>query len=205
MNIKYLLTLSFAGAAALVCVGCGTTKPARFYNLDAVATPSAQPPISTRVMVGPISIPASVDRPEFVLQVESNRVEIDEFNRWSAPLSDAIARAVAADLSIDLGTPDVATAPLGNFNPSYRVTIDVQRFESTRGKEVVFDAVWAVNRTSDGDSTTGRTTDREATQGDTIEALAAAHSRATAKLSSDIASAIRLAIQRAAANQPAAK
>ena len=63
-----------------------------------------------------------------------NRVDVDEFNRWAAPLNDSIARVVAGDLAVLLGTPRVATAPLANFNPAYRVTIDVQRFESVHGR-----------------------------------------------------------------------
>ena len=97
-------------------------------------------------MVGPVSIPASVDQPQFVVQVAPNRVDVDEFNRWAAPLNDSIARAVAGDLAVQLGTPNVTTAQLANFNPAYWVTIDVQRFESVRGEAATVDAVWVVRR-----------------------------------------------------------
>ena len=70
------------------------------------------------VLVGPVSIPAGVDRPQFVVQSATNRVDIDEFNRWSAPLADSIARVWPA-ISTLLGTPQVATAPLANL-PAYR-------------------------------------------------------------------------------------
>jgi hypothetical protein len=33
---------------------------------------------------------------------------------------------------------------LANFKPAYRVTIDVQRFESVQGETVVVEAVWAI-------------------------------------------------------------
>ena len=36
------------------------------------------------------------------------------------------------------------SAPLANFDPAYRVTIDVQRFDSIPGQAVLVDAVWAV-------------------------------------------------------------
>ena len=55
-------------------------------------------------MIGSVSVPATVDQPQFVVQVAANRVEVDEFNRWAAPLSDSIARAVAGDLAAQLGT-----------------------------------------------------------------------------------------------------
>jgi uncharacterized lipoprotein YmbA len=143
------------------------------------------------VTVGPVTVPASVDQPEFVVQVASNRVELDEFNRWAAPLNDNIARAVAGDLVVLLGTPDVATSPMANFIPAYSVTINVERFESTRNQGVLLDAMWAVHQTVGGTLRPGRTVAQEAAQGDSYDALAAAHSRALARMSGDIAAAIR--------------
>jgi uncharacterized lipoprotein YmbA len=85
----------------------------------------------------------------------------------------------------------VATAPFANFTPVHRVTIDVQRFDSIRGEAAVIDAVWAVRETTGGRTRSGRTLAREALQGEGFDALAAAHSRALATLSGDIAAAIR--------------
>jgi uncharacterized lipoprotein YmbA len=178
---------------ALVVVavwGCSTT-PARFYTLDSTATPDGAQAAHMAVMVGPVSVPASVDQPEFVVQVASNRVELDEFNRWAAPLSDSIARAVAGNLVVLLGTPDVTASPMANFSPAYTVAINVQRFESTRNQGALLDAVWAVHRTAGGAIRSGRTVAQEAAQGDSYDALAAAHSRALARMSGDITTAIR--------------
>jgi uncharacterized protein len=184
------LMISIAFIAA-VAVGCSTSAPSRFYTLDAAAAPDGAAPVGGAIMVGPVSVPSSVDRPQFVLQAGPNRVDIDEFHRWAAPLSDSIAQAVAADLVKLLGTPKVSAAPLANFDPDYRVTIDVQRFESVAGQSAFVDAVWTVHRTVGGETQSGTTTAREAVQGEGFDALAAAHSRAIAKLSVDIAAAIR--------------
>ena len=181
--------ISIAIIAVAAC-GCSTTQ-ARFYTLDSTAAPDGAPAAHTAVMVGPVTVPASVDQPEFVVQIASNRVELDEFNRWAAPLNDGIARAVAGDLVVLLGTPDVATAPMASFSPAYSVTINVQRFESTRGEGALLDALWAVHQTAGGATRSGRTVAQEAAQGDGYDALAAAHSRALARMSGDIAAAIR--------------
>jgi uncharacterized lipoprotein YmbA len=173
--------------------GCGTSAPPRFYTLESVARASGSPAASYGVLVGPVSVPASVDRPEFVVQVAPNRVAVDEFNRWAAPLAESIARTVAGDLAVLLGTPDVATAPFANFDPLYRVTINVQRFDSVQGDSVLVEAVWAVRRITGGQTRSGRTVAREAVHGDGFDALAAAHSRALATLSGDVAAAIRAA------------
>ena len=71
------------------------------------------------------------------------------------------------------------------------VTIEVQRFESTRGKTALIEAVWAVRKTATGETLSGRTTAREDVQGDSFDALAAAHSRALATMSNDIATTVR--------------
>ena len=189
-RINHLFSIALVAAAA---AGCSASAPARFYTLDSTATADDAPSARYAVIIGPVSVPATVDRPQFVVQVAPNRVDIDEFNRWAAPLNESIGRAVAGDLAVLLGTPDVATAPLANFNPAYRVTIDVQRFESVQGEAVLVEAVWAVRKTASGDTRSDRTVARETVQGKGFDALAAAHSRALAKVSGDIAAAIRAA------------
>jgi uncharacterized lipoprotein YmbA len=185
---RWLGTALLAAAAA----GCGTSAPARFYTLESTAAATSAPSADFGVMVGPVTVPSSVDRQEFVVQVAPNQVAIDEFNRWAEPLAEGIARAVAGDLAALLGTPDVAMAPFANFDPAYRVTINVQRFESVPGESVLVEAVWAVRSTAAGGRTrSGRTVAREAVDGKSFDALAAAHSRALAQLSSDVAAALR--------------
>jgi uncharacterized lipoprotein YmbA len=173
-----------------LAAGC-STAPSRFYSLSSTSTADGSPATPASVMVGPVTIPASVDQPEFVVQVAPNRVEVDEFNRWVSPLNDGIARAVAGDLVVLLGTQAVASAQLANFTPDYRVTIDVQRFETTRGQGVTVEAVWTVRKTDGGATRSGRTVASETVQGQGYDALAAAHSQAIAKMSGDIAAAIR--------------
>jgi uncharacterized lipoprotein YmbA len=173
-----------------IAAGC-SSAPAHFYTLNSTATGSGAPVANTPVVVGPVSVPASVDRPQFTLQAAPNHVEIDEYHRWAAPLNENIARVVAGDLMVLLGTQQVATPRLANFQPAYRVSIAIQQFESVPGKGVLIEAVWVVRRTSDGSTRAGHTLVREPAQGDGFDALAAAHSRAIARVSGDIAASIR--------------
>jgi len=176
---------------AAIAAGCARSASPRLYTLVSTATAGSAPPARYGVMVGPVSVPGSVDRPEFVIQVAPNRVEVDELHRWAAPLGEGIARAVAGDLAVLLGTPEVATAPFANFAPDYRVTINVQRLDSVPGESVLVEAVWAVRKASGGHAHSGRTVARETVEDAGFDALAAAHSRALATLSTDIAAAIR--------------
>lgn len=182
-----------AALVVLATAGCGTSAPPSYYTLDSTAKAEGTPVAAYGVLVGPVSVPASVDRPEFVVQVAPNRVAVDEFNRWAAPLGEGIARTVAGDLAVLLGTPDVAIAPFANFDPVYRVTINVQRFESVPGDSVLVEAVWVVRKAAGGETRSGRTFARESVDGAGFDALAAAHSRALAQLSGDVAAAIRMA------------
>lgn len=71
-----------------------------------------------------------------------------------------------------------------------RVKIEVQSFESYLGEAAILDAVWTVRCRDDGTAKTGRTRVSEPTEGEGYDALAAAHSRAVARLSQDIADAL---------------
>jgi hypothetical protein len=177
--------------AALVLAGCASTPPSRFYTLSAV-TETAPTASEISVAVGPVSVPAVVDRPEIVVTTGANQVKLDEFNRWASPLQDHISRVVAENLVAMLGTPRVTQFPQNaNADADYRVAIEVQRFDSTPGEAAVLDAVWTVRRAKDAQTKTARTTIREQTREKDYDALAAAHSRAVARLSQDIADMIR--------------
>ena len=183
---------SIAAVALLVALAVACASPmSRFYTLSAANAPAAASS-TLSIVVGPVSIPAVVDRPQIVVTTSPNQVRPEEFNRWASPLQNAIARVVAENLVALLGTPRVilSSQTLG-ADADYRAAIEVQRFESAQGEAATLDAVWTVIRTKDGKSQTGRTTVREATSDKSYDALAAAHSRALARLSQDIADGVR--------------
>ena len=187
--MKHFNSILFIAALAAGC----SSATSRFYTLNATATgDGSNTNAALAVIVGPVTIPAEVDRPQFTVRVATNQVAEDEFNRWAAPLADNIARAVAGDLSAQLGTPRVVALPAVDFASAYRVTINVQQFETVPGKSVLVDAVWSVRLPSGATAQSGRTVASEPVSEESYEALAAAHSRALARVSSDIAAAIRL-------------
>jgi len=188
--------LSVLCAVAAVAAGCGTSPPARFYALSPTTAPAAAPS-NVFVAVGPVTIPAVVDRPEIVVNIGPNEQRMDEFNRWAAPLQDSLARTIAENLVVMLGTPRVILFPQQlATDPEYRVAVEIRTFESVPGTAIRLDAVWTLRRAKDGKSETGRTSARETVPDTSYDALAAAHSRAVARLSQDIADAVR-ALQRA--------
>jgi uncharacterized lipoprotein YmbA len=170
---------------------CSSTAPSSFYTLSAI-TEKAAPATMLSVTVGPVSVPAIVDRPEIVVSTSDNQVRVDEFNRWASPLQDNLARVIAANLSKLLGTPRVSLFPQAlSAEPDYRVAIEVQRFESTPGKSILLDAVWTVRRAADAKTETGRTTFSEPVTHGSYDTLAAAHSRAVNEMCRAIAETVR--------------
>jgi uncharacterized lipoprotein YmbA len=182
--------LAIACTLAALVTGCASS-PAQFYTLNATAAPGAAQSKLT-VAVGPVSVPSTIDRPQIVVSTGANQVSIDEFNRWAAPVQDNLVRVVAENLVAILGTPRVTLYPTLAADVDFRVQIEVRNFESAPGKYAALDAVWTVRRLKDGKSETGRTSVRETISEGGYDALAAAHSRAVARMSQDIAEAMRV-------------
>lgn len=176
---------------ALVVAGAGCASPrSSFYTLNSTGKPATSG-ADYSVSVGPVSVPAAVDRPQIVVRLAPNQVAIDEFHRWASPLPDAIARVVAENLAAMLGTPHVTVFSRPSASGArYRVLIDVLRFESAPGEAATLDAVWTVRSTKDGTTRSGRTTVREPVPDRGYATLAAAHSRALGRMCADIAGAI---------------
>ena len=184
--------LAIGCAVLVLAAGCGSAPPSHYYTLTPTSAPAASPATSTLVVaVGPVTIPSVVDRPELVVNTGPNEVRLDDFNRWASPLQDNMTRAIAENLVALLGTPRVIRFPQPlAVDPDYRVVVEVRRFESVPGDAASLDAVWTIRRFRDGKTQTGRTSAREAVPEKSYDALAAAHSRAIARASQDIANAI---------------
>ena len=187
-------------AVFLVCamlVGCGSSPPTHFYTLSAetlVSNGSAENSAAGySVSVGPVTLPEMVDRPQLVVRVGANQVALVEEHRWAEPLKGEIPRVIAENLSQQLGTQRVATFSQNAVRDAeYRVLVDIQRFDSMIGQTVMIDASWTVRRVPDGQPRMGRSLVRESTAGGGYDALVEAHSRALARVSRDIADAVRV-------------
>jgi uncharacterized lipoprotein YmbA len=189
--MRRLAALAIPCIVVILAAGCGSTPSSRFYTLSATPAPAGTPS-DISVAVGPVTIPAVIDRPQIVVSAGPNQVRLDEFNRWAAPLQSNISRVVADNLAAILGTSRVSLFPQTmSAAADYRVAIQVQSFDSAPGDAATLDAVWTVSRSKDGRSQTGRTALREASPSGGYDGVAAAHSRALARMSRDITDAIQ--------------
>lgn len=186
-------TACFILALTVGWLGGCKSPSASFYTLSpdrSLANAGATRSIAA--VIGPVTIPDLVDRPQIVTQIGDNEVAVNEFARWAQPLSGDIGRVIAADLAVLLNSPQISVFdathdPLGVWH----VRVDVMRFESVPGRDVTVDVLWAVRPPGKGRPVTGRSVAREAVSGPGFEPLVAAHDRALASISRDIASAVQ--------------
>jgi hypothetical protein len=188
--ISSIVVLFLLAAAS----GCARSPKVNFYTLSARAPETASRATPLRaVAVGPVTLPELVDRPQLVIRVAADRVDIVETDRWAEPLKSEIPRLLAENLSRLLRPARVSTIDQSESRDAeYRVLVDIQRFESIPGEGVMIDALWSVRRSAVGAAPRrGRSQVREPAAGTGYDALVAAHGRALAAISSDIAKALR--------------
>ena len=61
--------------------------------------------------MGPVLLPAHLDRPQIVTRASENRLVLAEFHKWGEPLNTNFARVLAEDLAVLLATERVAVFP----------------------------------------------------------------------------------------------
>jgi len=190
------LGIATSSLVAMILVGCAGSPEPRFYTLGGGAIPAGdkneKATAEYTILVGPVSLPESVDRPQIVVRVGANQVAIMEQHRWASPLGSEISRVIAENLAQLLGNRLVSSYEQNTARPDIQVLVDLQRFDSTLGQTVTIDALWSV-RSLNGQPKTGRSVIQEPTGGEGYDALVTAHSRALATMSREIAEAIRSA------------
>lgn len=187
-------SMQLAAVLAVVALaGCGSSPKANFYTLSPAA-PASQGPTATaayRIAIGMVSVPDLIDRPQIVTRAGANQVTIDEFARWAAPLQGEIPRVIAANLSRDVPGALVFTYPQSaTVDADCKLLIEVQGFESAPGEAATVEVLWTL-RPAKGAPTSGRALAREATGGPGYDELVAAHRRALAAVSREIAAAVQ--------------
>jgi uncharacterized lipoprotein YmbA len=184
--------------SCLSVIGCARSPQRHFFTL---AGPTAQTsqrvspgPDVYRVLVGPVSVPARVDRQQIVTRTSANELEISESNRWGESLVSEIASALATDLAAGLG--EGALVGLNGQETTvgeadFRIAVDILRFESVLGGTASIEATWVVKPKASDKPLRGRSVVSEPCREPSYEALVAAHSRALGRISHDIAATLR--------------
>lgn len=182
------LLLGLLALAAALPACRGPVPAMRFYTLAPLAEPApAAAPLA--VGVGPLYLPQALDRPQIVTRAADNRLDLAEFHRWGGSLAGDALAVLTANLSALLGSDRVVAHPWARFiEPEYRVPVEIHRLDGRLGGEVALAATWAVHRKGEAAPRVVRKSVlAEPASGPDYADLVAAHSRALAALSREIA------------------
>ncbi|MDX9745389.1 MAG: PqiC family protein [Syntrophales bacterium] len=176
----------------LFCLcGCYASQPPRFYTLTATAKPTVLT-FRTPISVGPVIVPALVDRPQMVIRLDQNQVRIDEYNRWAVSLQHEIARVVAENLAVKLGSPGVTVFPQSAPDAAaVRVKIDIKCLEAANtDRTVTLDAHWSLRIPGEERVVSGRTFQQKTWTTSDYDGQLTAYNRILERLSEDIAASL---------------
>lgn len=183
------------GAAFAVLAGCLTlgprTDPTRYYVLEVEAvSPDPTRPAMPVLGVGPVRLPAYLDRPEIVTRVGPARLEVASVDRWAAPLDALFTSVLAEDLRAAVPARGVLgwPWPIG-ASPEWSVSVDVLRFEREPDGTAVLQGRWILRR-GGAVANQGVTIARERGASPELAASVVALSRAVGALARDIAAAV---------------
>jgi len=183
----------FVVVVALVACG-GRTAPAKFYALQPIEQSALgkSMPQDVALAIGPVAIPADMDRDEIVTRDAGNEVSFSEYHRWAGPLQQSIATVIAQNIGTLLATERVTSFTRENiFQPTHRVVINTNRYDSQLSSEFLLNVTWSIKDLRAKKLLLIRNSIiREAPESATYEGLVAAQSKALAALSREIAVAL---------------
>ena len=173
--------------ALLVLAACSSPAPPRYHSLLPAQTQlravAGNSPTAWQLL--PVSIPAQVDQPQFVIRRADDTFAVLEHERWIAPLGDEIRAALNEHLAATLGTPGLAPA---SGRKDWRIAVDVQRFDSTPGRSTLA-AQWTLLAGSDTPALRCRSV-YEQSVGAGAPALAGGHRLAVQQLGAAISNTV---------------
>ncbi|MGB5832186.1 MAG: PqiC family protein [Thiohalocapsa sp.] len=139
----------FALLLALMAAGCASSPPSTFYVLTPIPEAAGRGADITgggvSIGIGPVVFPQFLDRPQLVTRDGTNRLDVDEFNRWGGAVQDDFLRVWGENLAHLLGTSRIVVFPSETRMPiDFRITAEVVSFEGTPSGDAVLKVRWAV-------------------------------------------------------------
>jgi uncharacterized lipoprotein YmbA len=183
--------VALAATAALVACRLPRESPTpRFWVLTPVDTRMSDTPSTRVVGVGPVELPAYLDRAAVVTR-SGPRLEVANFDLWGQPLSENVTSVLGRNLEAMVPGTSVQLFPwnVASQDLNERVAIQFTRFEADSDGAVHLEASWQLrNGTEPKLLASGRASLTEPVARDNgVEGITVAMSRALEALSRDIA------------------
>ncbi|MFO7983181.1 MAG: PqiC family protein [Desulfuromonadales bacterium] len=192
--IVFLLFIAFQ------FTGCGSSPPARFYTLSSLAVPgetgdSLDGQKRQVVAIGPVALADYLENPAITTRSGPNTLTRSEFDRWGGSLRNEVTRVLVENMGqLMTGDAYLVLPWLETEAASYRLQLNITRFEGTSEGPVVLNAGWMIfggERSSMLESGHASITKPVLDSG--YAAISDAMSRALAELSRQIAGELKTA------------
>jgi len=140
--IKSIVIISLLSA-------CTATPPTQFYVLEPqfdVPAVSADGQVKKLIIgIGPISIPALLERKQLVTRDADNNLQIAELQQWAAPLKDNIAEVLAQNLTALQPSQIIRAYPWSAYGSiDYQIIVQISRFDAKPEQSANLEANWAI-------------------------------------------------------------
>jgi hypothetical protein len=187
--------IALALAAGLGLAGCTLLSPApdpsRFFLLSA-SVAEAPGEAALALGIGPVRLPSYLAVSEVQVRASATEVRRSAIDRWAEPLEEGIARVLAQDLGVALGTREVVLFPwFPEQRPDVQVALSVRRFELEPDGSGLLEALYEVTDLASGRRVLREASLRRPASGADTAASVAALSQALADLAVEIAAEVR--------------
>ena len=194
-GLTFLFTI-----VAILCCGCVRSPAPRFYTLSSIPAGQDLPQRYSSakdavIGIGPVKLADYLDQSQVVTRTSDNQVVKAEFDRWVGPFKDNFINVLADNIGSLLSTERIYLFPWRQSVPiDYQITVDVVRCDGRLGDAAWLETRWSIFKGPEKKLLkTSQSSISEPVTGADYGDLVAAQSRALAKLSQEIATAIQQA------------
>jgi len=140
---KNRMTWWAIGCACTLLAACHSA-PTRVYTLETTAPAARMETYQAPALrVDALSVPAGWDRIEILSPSAAGRLQISDFDHWSAPLAQIARQALSADLGQRLPSGSVIYPRLPKPGGALGVNVDILEF-SIVGSNASMQASWVI-------------------------------------------------------------
>jgi uncharacterized lipoprotein YmbA len=137
-----------AALLGIVLTGCANAPSVQFYVLEPISQTAPSTVASVRqhtIGIGPVSVPALLERKQIITRHSGNAVQIAEFQQWASPLQDNLLQALTRNISTLQPNNIVRAYPWSVYGTvDLQIVIDIIRFDTTPGESANMEANWTI-------------------------------------------------------------
>ena len=134
---------------AYILTGCSSTVNTKYYQLTATSAMAERSNVTNQehktVVIGPLFLPEYLNRSQIVMRSSDTELVLATGGRWAEPLQENLTRVLIQNLNPQLEAARVFA--FTHYDPeqaSYRITLDIQRFDGDTGGDAGLSTQWTL-------------------------------------------------------------